>query len=102
MHGQALHHYPESSDWPGNFESAGVLVWMAVVLLAADAVVESCRRLAHGRPPRPSEPHDPLLPSPTEGEATNDLDSDPASTDPTMRKAETETSASNDPSSDSA
>ena len=41
VHGQAFHPVPESSNWPGAYHSAGVLVWMAVVFLGADAVVEA-------------------------------------------------------------
>jgi hypothetical protein len=47
--GQALHPVPESSDWPGAYQSAAVLVWMAVVFLGADAVVEAGRRAAARR-----------------------------------------------------
>jgi arabinofuranan 3-O-arabinosyltransferase len=49
VHGQAFHPVPESSNWPGTYASAGVLVWMAVVFLAADAVVEASRRVAARR-----------------------------------------------------
>ncbi|MGA2037556.1 MAG: hypothetical protein ABSH04_08250, partial [Acidimicrobiales bacterium] len=46
--GQALHAVPESSNWPPAYDSAGLLVWMAVVALGADAVASTTRRL-HSR-----------------------------------------------------
>ena len=49
VHGQAVHALPESSDWASAYESAGVLVWMAVVFLGADAVVETARQKARRR-----------------------------------------------------
>jgi hypothetical protein len=49
VHGQAVHKLPESSDWASAYESAGVLVWMAVVFLGADAVVETARQKARRR-----------------------------------------------------
>ncbi len=49
VHGQAVHRLPESSDWASAYESAGVLVWMAVVFLGADAVVETARQKARRR-----------------------------------------------------
>ncbi len=49
VHGQAQHALPESSDWASAYESAGVLVWMAVVFLGADAVVETVRQKARRR-----------------------------------------------------
>jgi hypothetical protein len=42
--GQALHAIPESSNWPSAYDWAGVLVWMAVVALGADAVVSTVGR----------------------------------------------------------
>jgi hypothetical protein len=42
--GQALHAIPESSNWPTAYDTAGLLVWMAVVALGADAVVSTARR----------------------------------------------------------
>jgi hypothetical protein len=42
--GQALHAVPESSNWPSAYDWAGVVVWMAVVALGADAVVSTARR----------------------------------------------------------
>ncbi|HUC38209.1 MAG TPA: alpha-(1-_3)-arabinofuranosyltransferase family protein [Acidimicrobiales bacterium] len=41
--GQALHFVPESSNWPSAYESASLLVWMAVVALGADAVADTAR-----------------------------------------------------------
>ncbi len=46
---QTFHPLPESSDWPGAYTSAAVLVLMAVVFLGADAVVEAGRRVAARR-----------------------------------------------------
>ena len=45
---QVRHHYAPGSGWPHNFETAGVLAFIAVVALASDAVVELARR--RGRP----------------------------------------------------
>ncbi len=42
--GQALHAIPESSNWPSAYETAALLIWMAVVALGADAVVSTARR----------------------------------------------------------
>jgi hypothetical protein len=53
VHGQAQHPIPESSDWPSAYENAGLLVWMAVVFLGADAVADAARSLAKRRPKRP-------------------------------------------------
>jgi hypothetical protein len=47
--GQALHPVAESSDWPAAYQRAGVLVWVAVVFLGADAVVESAWDVAARR-----------------------------------------------------
>jgi len=47
--GQALHPQPESSNWPAYYHSAAGLVWIAVVFLGADALVEVARRLAARR-----------------------------------------------------
>jgi hypothetical protein len=52
VHGQAQHAVAESSDWASAYESAGVLVWMAVVFLGADAVVETARQKVRRRRPR--------------------------------------------------
>ena len=41
---QATQHFP-SGAWPMHFEEANELVWMAIVFLGADAVVEVVRRL---------------------------------------------------------
>jgi hypothetical protein len=49
VHGQAFHPVAESSNWPGAYRSAGVLVWMAVVFLGADAAVDATRRVAARR-----------------------------------------------------
>ncbi len=49
VRGQALHPLPESSNWPAAFASAGLLVWMAVVFLGADAVAETAREMAARR-----------------------------------------------------
>ncbi len=51
--GQALHPQAESSDWPAAYHGAAVLVWIAVVFLGADTVVEAAWRLAarRQRPP---------------------------------------------------
>jgi hypothetical protein len=48
--GQVRHHYPAGSSWPHNFESAGVLAMIGVVVLAVDTTVELARRgRARGR-----------------------------------------------------
>jgi hypothetical protein len=59
VHGQVVHPLPESSDWPGAYRPAGTLVWIAVVLLGVDGVVESARRVAKRQPAaeQPGEPH---------------------------------------------
>jgi hypothetical protein len=49
VHGQAFHPVAESSNWPSAFESAATLVWIAVVFLGADAVIETGRRVAGDR-----------------------------------------------------
>jgi hypothetical protein len=41
---QATQHFP-SGAWPMHFEDANELVWMAIVILGADAVIEVVRRL---------------------------------------------------------
>jgi len=41
---QASRHYPGNGSWPSQFEAANVLVWVAVLLLAADTVVDLVRR----------------------------------------------------------
>jgi len=40
---QASQHFP-SGGWPIHFEAANIMVWAAIVLLGADAVVELARR----------------------------------------------------------
>jgi hypothetical protein len=56
--GQVLHPVPESSDWASAYDRAGVLVWMAVVFLGADAVVETARSMVRrrGSAPPPGPP----------------------------------------------
>jgi hypothetical protein len=49
VYNQSVHPLPESSDWPGAYASAGVLVLMAVMFLGADAVIEAGRRVAARR-----------------------------------------------------
>ena len=49
---QARHHYQPSSGWPHNFETAGVLAFIAVVALATDTAVELAR---HHRGPAKDE-----------------------------------------------
>ena len=44
--GQAHHPVPESADWPSAYESAAVLVWMAVVFLGADGLMTPPRARA--------------------------------------------------------
>jgi hypothetical protein len=41
---QLRHHYSPGSSWPHNFETAGVLAFVAVVALAADSIVGLARR----------------------------------------------------------
>jgi hypothetical protein len=41
---EARYHYPAGSSWPHNFESAGVLAFLAVVALASGTAVELARR----------------------------------------------------------
>ncbi|MHB1923821.1 MAG: alpha-(1-_3)-arabinofuranosyltransferase domain-containing protein [Acidimicrobiales bacterium] len=43
---QWFHRYLSNIDWPGNFPVANSLGWAAVILLAADALVELVRRRA--------------------------------------------------------
>ncbi len=56
--GQLLHPVAESSDWPAAYASAGVLAWMAVAFLGADAVAErgrtARRRRGGGGAPPPA------------------------------------------------
>lgn len=40
---QASQHFPNGA-WPTHFEQANILVWVAIVFLGADAVVELVRR----------------------------------------------------------
>jgi hypothetical protein len=40
---QAHHHFPAEFGWPSHFETAGRVAWLAVAVLAADAVVEVAR-----------------------------------------------------------
>jgi hypothetical protein len=40
---QAMGHFNANGNWPSQFEAANVLVWVAVVLLGADAVVRVLR-----------------------------------------------------------
>ncbi|HVX21640.1 MAG TPA: alpha-(1-_3)-arabinofuranosyltransferase family protein [Acidimicrobiales bacterium] len=47
---QALHPLPESSNWASAYDSQAVLVWMAVVFLGADAVIDTARTMARRRP----------------------------------------------------
>ena len=44
---QARYHYP-SSGWPTQFGRASTMVWAAIMLLAADAVLEVVRRIRSG------------------------------------------------------
>ena len=47
---QLRHHYSPGSSWPHNFETAGVLAFVAVVALATDSVVELARRRGRVEP----------------------------------------------------
>jgi len=46
--GQAQNRYPALASWPANFETAGVLTSLAVLLLAADALAERMRSARPG------------------------------------------------------
>jgi hypothetical protein len=41
---QARHHYPSVLEWPSFFDRVNALAWLAVLLLAADAVLEVLQR----------------------------------------------------------
>jgi hypothetical protein len=41
---QASHHFAGNGSWPSAFETVNAVVWAAVLLLAADAVVGVLRR----------------------------------------------------------
>jgi len=60
---QALHPIPESSNWASAYDSQAVLVWMAVVFLGADAVVDTARSMARRRRRRRSESDRPDVPA---------------------------------------
>jgi arabinofuranan 3-O-arabinosyltransferase len=69
--GQAHHHYPVGAAWPAQFKSAAVMASLAVLLLAADALVERVRssrtavpRRAGSGGPRRREPRESRLQSP--------------------------------------
>jgi len=49
--GQIAHMVPEGSTWPATYNGEATLAWIAVVLLAADAIVESVRA-RRGQAPR--------------------------------------------------
>ena len=53
---QVRHHYSPGSDWPHNFETAGVLAFIAVVALATDSAVELARRRRHADPSQDGPP----------------------------------------------
>lgn len=62
---QEAFHFP-AGGWPINFEPASLLAWTAVVLLAADAIIEVARRAsatpappAQEQAPQPSPPLEP-------------------------------------------
>jgi hypothetical protein len=40
---QLHHHFPLVLEWPQHFEGAGKAAWLAVALLAADAVADRLR-----------------------------------------------------------
>ncbi len=46
---QQRHDYVADLDWPGRFTRVNNLVWLALVLLLADVVVEALRRRATQR-----------------------------------------------------
>ena len=61
---QSIFHFPPGG-WPINFEPASLLAWTAVVLLAADAIVEVARRGSdHANPPDPERAADASAPAP--------------------------------------
>jgi len=49
VHGQLTHPVAEGPNWASAYETAALLVWMAVVFLGADAVADVARRLARRR-----------------------------------------------------
>jgi hypothetical protein len=54
---QSAYHFPPGG-WPINFEPASDLAWTAVVLLAADAIVEVARRGSRRNVSASAEPAD--------------------------------------------
>jgi hypothetical protein len=53
---QAHHHFAAEFGWPGHFETAGRVAWLAVTVLAADAVVEVARNRRLALAHRPADP----------------------------------------------
>ena len=56
--GQSLHHYPPGDSWPPEFNTAGLLAFVALLALAGDAIVEIARtrRRAAGGPGATGDP----------------------------------------------
>jgi hypothetical protein len=59
---QVQHQYPSVFEWPTLFPAARTLAWVAVVLLAADAIVEIVRRAVARQ--ASEGPHEPVGPPP--------------------------------------
>ena len=51
---QYRHDYPADLDWPGRFYDINNVVWLAVILLLADLVVERVRGGNEPTAPTPS------------------------------------------------
>ena len=74
--GQFIHRFVPDINWPAHFPVANSLTWLAICLLAADAIVVAVRlRHSSGRsdqddgPPEPTEDEGPAEPAHDEGAA---------------------------------
>lgn len=57
--GQYLRHYPARFDWPSFYAAARIPAWIAVMLLAADALIEIVTRISDraGQAAEPQKPY---------------------------------------------
>ena len=81
---QSIFHFPPGG-WPINFEPASTLAWAAVVVLAADAIVEVARggtRKPALAEPEPEPDPDPVAPDPVDGAPPEPAGAEPAGADP--------------------
>jgi len=74
--GQFIHRFVPDINWPAHFPAANTLTWLAICLLAADAIVVAVRlRHSSGRsdeddgPPEPAHDEGPPEPAAAEGDA---------------------------------